>query len=82
MLTSQWKPWRQKKTLKGKNRMKTNPRTVMLKRQEGTEQSEVGGKLGNSCFTQFKGEKGLKRKNKQNNRGMSFACLSSQEVRR
>lgn len=63
--------------------MKTDPSTVMLKRHEGKEQSEVGGKLGNSCFTQFKGEKGLKRKNKQkNNRGMSFACLSSQEVRR
>lgn len=46
--------------------MRTNPRrTVMLKRQEEEEQSEVGGKLGNTCFTLFKGGKGLKRKNKK-----------------
>lgn len=42
--------------------MKTDlRRTVMLKRQDGKEQSEVG-KLGENNFIEFKGEKGLKKK--------------------
>lgn len=49
----------------------------MLKRQEGKEPSEVGRKLGESSFTELKREKGLKKKIR-----MSFAWLSSQEVKR
>lgn len=36
-------------------------RTESLKRQEGKEQSEVGGKLRGNSFTEFKGKESLKK---------------------
>lgn len=42
--------------------MKTDlRRTIMLKRQDGKEQSEVG-KLGENSFIEFRREKGFKKK--------------------
>ena len=64
--------------MEDRNRDEANfRRTVMLTRQEGEEPSEVGRKLGESSFTELKREKGLKKKIR-----MSFAWLSSQEVKR
>lgn len=59
--------------------MKTDLRRMgKLKRQEGQDQPEMGGKLGESSFSEFKRGKAPEKIKI----GMSVGWLSSPEVRR